>query len=494
MSERSKLTQEEAINVGRETKNMRGPFFKVIFISLIPLLLMGIATSIIANVSIRNSLEEEIRKEIRMGAYGLGKSYSLIDEGDFEKREDGLIYKGSKKASGRLVTVGEEYLENGVVGTFFFGDTRIDTTVTDINGNNMAGTRLDEEIYKEIVERGEELFCESVDLGGRKYYGYYIPYRNSTGEIAAIFFSGRLRKDVMDRVWGVNERLLWTGLVVLVIGIIISMLCSMYMVGLLYRHFKNEQNMNIQKIVANSQLDFMTLVTREVRDPIDSITVLSDRILDEETSPEIRTDVLGIKEASNSMLISFNSIKDYSRLESGDIKIETDEYELTNLVEGSIKKINPGLERKQLDFNVNYDKTMPNFLKGDYDKIRQILDNLLENAVKYTYDGGIKLDIGYRKITSGKIDVSFTIIDTGAGIREEDAKRLFSSIGKVGDNKDLSIKGTGLGLLICKQLVNLLDGMISVESEIGKGSTFRFTVPQDVLNSRTVGDYLKDDI
>lgn len=491
MNERSKLTQEEVIDVGRETKNMRKPFFRVIFISLIPLLLMGIATTIIANVSIRNNLEDEIRKEIRMAAYGLGRNYTLIDDGDFVKKDDGVIYKGSKPVTGRLVYLGDELLENGLVCTFFFGDTREETTVIDLSGNNMAGTRLDEKIYKEITARGEELFCESVNLGGRTYYGYYIPYRNSDGKVAAIFFSGKLRSDVMDRVWRVNERIMWAALMVLVLGIIISMLCSMYMVGLLYRHFKNEQDTNIKKIVADSQLDFMTLISREVRDPIDSITILSDRILDEESSPRIRENVLGIKEASNSMLISFNSIKDYSKLESGDITVETDEYEIINLVEGSVKKINPGIERKQLDLRVSYDHNMPNYLKGDFAKIRQILDNLLENAVKYTYDGGISLEIGYRKITSGKVDVSFTIIDTGAGIREEDAKKLFSSIGKVGDNKDLSIKGTGLGLLICKQLVNLLDGMISVDSEIGKGSTFRFTVPQDVLNSKTVGECLK---
>ena len=137
---------------------------------------------------------------------------------------------------------------------------------------------------------------------------------------------------------------------------------------------------------------------------------------------------------------------------------------------------------------------MPRFLKGDYAKIRQILDNLLENAVKYTYEGSINLDIGYRTITPDKIDVIFLIKDTGVGIRSEDAEKLFLSIGKVGQFKNISIKGTGLGLLICKRLVSIMDGHISVESEIGRGSAFKFIVPQDVVNSKTVGEIVHDDI
>ncbi len=478
---------------GREAVSMRKAFLTVVGISIIPLLIMGIATSVIANLNVRKALEEEIRKEIRMAAYGLGKSYTMSDPGDFEKREDGIIYKGSKRASGNLNIISNELLENGLVCTFFYEDTRIDTTVVDSSGKSMVGTKLDESIYKTLREKGEELFCESVNLGGRTYYGYYIPYRNSNGEVNAIFFAGKLRSDVDESLWDLTGKLLWIELAILVIGIIVSMVCSMNMVSFLYKHFKDEETSNINKITANSRMDFMTLINREVRDPIDAITVLSDRILDTESSPEIREQVLGIKEASNSMLISFNSIKEYSKLESGELTVDVDEYEITKLVKECCKKINPGIERKGLELNVNYDTRMPNFLKGDRAKIRQVLDNLLENAVKYTYDGSVNLEVGFRKIAAEKIDVSFTIKDTGVGIRKEDAEKLFSSIGKVGDNKDVSIKGTGLGLLICKRLVSLLDGRIQIESEIGKGSTFTFTIPQDVINSRTVGDYLSND-
>ncbi|MBR6160139.1 MAG: hypothetical protein IKQ40_07525, partial [Lachnospiraceae bacterium] len=212
------------------------------------------------------------------------------------------------------------------------------------------------------------------------------------------------------------------------------------------------------------------------------------------TSLQIREKALGIKEACNSMLISFNTIHEYSKLEKGEVRLEKDEYELIKLVDESCKKVMPGIERKHLELKVGYDENVPNYLKGDREKIRQILDNLLENSVKYTYDGYVQLNVGYRTITPDKADVVFTIKDSGVGIRKEDAQKLFSSIGKVGDNKNVSIKGTGLGLLICKRLVGILDGKISVESEIGKGSTFRFDIPQDVVNKKTVGECMKNDI
>ena len=312
--------------------------------------------------------------------------------------------------------------------------------------------------------------------------------------VSVFFFSRNLTDDVRSLFWDNVVSTLWIWLIILVVLMIIILFSTMYMAGAIIRHFKDEEQTNMDKAVAKKQTEFVNLVTREIRDPVDAITVLSDRILEEETSPEVRAKVLGIKEAGNSMMISFDSIYDYTTLESGEIEITADEYELTKVVSSSCDKVKPGIERKRLDFRVSYDESMPNCLKGDYEKIRQILDNLLENAVKYTYEGSISLDIGYRTITPDKIDVNFTITDTGVGIRKEDARKLFLSIGKVGQSKNVSIKGTGLGLLICKRLVSLLDGRISVDSEIGKGSTFRFTVPQDVESRKTVGEYRQNDI
>ncbi len=493
MSDGFKPASEETIEVGKEFRSMRKVFLKIILISIIPLVVMAIAVVVLENIYFRNIITEEIKGELRTSAYGVREIYDLSSPGDYEEGEDKEIYKGNRKVSGFLYTTSEELKKSGIVFSFFYGNTRIDTTVVDINGNNMSGTKLDNEIYRRLFETGEEQFCEAAELGGRLYYGYYVPFRNSDGEVAAIFFAGRLQNEVFSGAEDYTYTILWTVLVVLVIGIIVALLCTIYIVGFLFRHFKEERETDIRNLAGKNQLEFMTLVDREVRDPVDNITVLSDRILEQETSPDIREKILGIKEAGNSMLTSFRSIREYSMLESGSIEDNTDEYDITRLVETSCKRVQPGIERKHLEFGVHFDENMPAFLKGDYVKIREILDNLLENAVKYTYEGRVDLDISYRKITAQKIDVTFEVTDTGSGIRKEDAEKLFYSIGKVGENKNVGIKGTGLGLLICKKLVNLLDGRISVESEIGKGSTFRFTVPQDIAGGRTVGEYVYND-
>ena len=485
---------EENRELGTYVRSMRSVFLRIIGIMIIPLIVMGVAVCIFENIYFRNILEDEVKHELRTAAYGLSEYYNLIDPGDYEKRENGEIYKGDKNVTGLLDKMGAELIKTGLDATFFYEDVRIETTITDQSGVNMAGTKLDESIYDRIRDTGDEVFVDSVELGGRQYYGYYVPCYNSGGKIATIFFAGRPQLEVFEDAREYTIKLLWVVLVVLIIGIVVSLLSTVYIVAFIIMKIKEEDDSNMRKMAAQNQVDFMTLVTREVRDPVDSITILSDKILEEGSTPQIREKVLGIKEASNSMMISFNSIADYSRLESGDTAIEPDEYELTKLVKECSDKVSPGIERKNLDYSVNYDESMPNCLKGDYGKIRRILDNLLENAVKYTYDGSIRLDIGQRTITPDKIDVTFTIKDTGVGIRKEDAEKLFYSIGKVGQNKNVSIKGTGLGLLICKRLVSILDGRISVESEIGKGSVFTFTIPQDVLNRKTVGEYLSNDI
>ena len=482
-----KLPVDEVIEMGKEAQSMRGVFLKIIGVSLIPLVIMGLAIYFLSSIRFRHVLEEEIRGELRTAAYELGQHYEMIDRGDYHKDAGGNIIKGSETVNGKLAGIGRELQKSGIYCSFFYGDTRVDTTVIDSAGNVMIGTKLDVGIYKKLHDTGEELFCESANLGNRTYYGYYIPYRNSDGEVTAIFFAGKLRSEVFERIRAVSSSILWTILVVLVIGTIVSLLCTIYMVGYIFKHLRSEQDLNIKKASTRDQLDFMTLVSREVRDPMDSVTILSDRILEGQTSDDIRDKALGIKEAANSMLISFNSIFDYSRLEAGDIELSEDEYNITDLVDGCCAKVAPGIERKKLKLEVNYVESMPKRLMGDYAKIRQILDNLLENAVKYTFEGGITLDISYRNITADKIDVTFSVKDTGTGIRKDDAEKLFYSIGKVGESKNVSIKGTGLGLLICKRLVSVLDGRISVDSEIGKGSTFKFTVPQDVINRRAVG-------
>lgn len=481
MSEKKAFAEERELYNGREHISMRKIFVKMIAISAIPLLVMGLAICGISIFSYTDVIEEEIREELRTTAYGVSDNYNYLDPGDYAQNEDGKILKGDTVVSGKLTQMQVEIIRNGLVCTFFYGDTRIDTSVVDISGNNMAGTKMGEEIYNSIYNDGKEIFIDNIDLGGRKYYGYYIPVFNSDGNAKACFFAGKLRSDVMKRINTIASMMIWVALIVILIGIIISAFLIIYLVNNLYKKIGEDKEVAIKSEVGKVQEDFLILVDRELRSSMDEILIMDEKLLAEELTPVVRDKALGIKDSTNEMNVALNSIVDYSKLESEKIALEKRAYELRELIEGCKRNIIAGIERKKLELSIDIPEDIPSFLRGDVAKIRQILNNILINSVKYTYEGGVDLSVSYRQITPALIDLSFTIKDTGIGIRSEDIDTLFSSLGKIGSNKSTVVKGTGLGLLICKRLVTLMDGRISVESEIGTGTTFKVTLPQEVV-------------
>lgn len=146
MSEKRPFSEERVLYNGREHISMRKIFAKMIVISALPLLVMGLAISGISIFSYTDVIEEEIREELRTTAYGVSDNYNYLDSGDYSQREDGKILKGDTVISGKLTQMQVEIIRNGLVCTFFYGDTRIDTSVVDVSGNNMSGTKMSEEI------------------------------------------------------------------------------------------------------------------------------------------------------------------------------------------------------------------------------------------------------------------------------------------------------------------------------------------------------------
>ena len=469
------------LNAGRKMISNKKVFIKVVFFAAIPLLLMGVLIGFISVLEFTKVLEDEIKDELKTTAYGISDNYNYIAEGDYSKGEDGRIYKGDTVVSGKLTQMQIDIIRNGLVCTFFYGDERIDTSVVDDTGINMAGTKMGSEIASSIYGAGKEVFFDDINLGGRKYYGYYIPVYNSDGTVKACFFAGKLREDVTKSVHSITRMIIWVIVIVTIFGVIISAFLLINLINNLYERFEYEKEKSIKGAAGRIQEEFLVLVEREIRGALDEIAVTDERLLNIELSEEARNKALTIKDLSNEMTVAFSSINNYSKLESGRIDIEKRVYELKELLESAKKNIQASLERKKLKFSVEVAEGTPSFLRGDYVKIRQIIDNILVNAVKYTYEGGVRISVFARDIQPGIVDLSFTISDTGIGIREEDIDTLFTSFGKTGNVKGVGIKGTGLGLLICKRLVNLMDGRISVESEIGMGSTFKVAIPQEIV-------------
>ncbi len=234
--------------------------------------------------------------------------------------------------------------------------------------------------------------------------------------------------------------------------------------------------------------DFLANMSHEIRTPINAIMGMNEVILRENQDENINEYSQNIKRASNTLLSIINDVLDFSKIESGKMEIVNDKYQLFSVLNDVVNMIQMKIEKKGLEFVVDIDKKTPNGLIGDEVRMRQILLNLLNNAVKYTSVGSVKIAVGYKVVSSDEIVLMFEIADTGMGIKDEEKSKLFRAFERVNLNETRNIEGTGLGLAITHNLVLQMNGNIEVESEYGKGSIFRISIPQQVFDKKPVGD------
>ena len=232
---------------------------------------------------------------------------------------------------------------------------------------------------------------------------------------------------------------------------------------------------------------FLANMSHEIRTPMNAILGMTDIILMENDIGPIKENVLIIKSACNNLLDIVNDILDFSKIESNKLEIINSPYNLPSLVNNIVKILTPKFKEKNLNFELNFDSNTPCDLIGDATRIRQIITNLLNNSIKFTKQGSIKMDISSRNYENG-IFLEISISDTGCGIKEEDLKKLFNKFERLDTRQNRSIEGTGLGLCICKSLITLMNGDISVSSTYNKGSTFSFYIFQEISDKPLVID------
>jgi CheY-like chemotaxis protein/HPt (histidine-containing phosphotransfer) domain-containing protein/anti-sigma regulatory factor (Ser/Thr protein kinase) len=224
-------------------------------------------------------------------------------------------------------------------------------------------------------------------------------------------------------------------------------------------------------------------MSHEIRTPMNAIIGMAELALREEISPAATEMIQSIKSAGNNLLSIINDILDFTKIESGKLEIIETEYLFSSFIQDVIGIIRTRLTEKPIDLFVYVDPKMPNRLKGDEVRIRQILLNLLSNAVKYTKEGLVKLSVTCSPGVK-KDYVTFEVVDTGIGIKEENIKDLFSDFTQFDKAANKGIEGTGLGLAITRNLVRLMKGEIKVKSVYGEGSVFTAIIPQTVLDSQ----------
>ncbi len=249
---------------------------------------------------------------------------------------------------------------------------------------------------------------------------------------------------------------------------------------------------------------FLANMSHEIRTPINTIMGMDELILREETSASVEGYAVDIKRASESLLGLVNDILDLSKIESGKMNLVEREYDTVELIRSLCTMIRVRSNEKNLDFNVRIDPDLPSRLYGDDGKIRQVVLNLLTNAVKYTEKGSFTLSIrkaddlpasefaaqGKRgEEPEDKVRIAYSVSDTGIGIKEEDMGKLFSAFERLDEQKNSGIQGTGLGLDISRQFVALMGDELRCESVYGEGSTFYFTLEQKIVEETPIGAF-----
>jgi len=233
---------------------------------------------------------------------------------------------------------------------------------------------------------------------------------------------------------------------------------------------------------------FLAQMSHEIRTPINAVLGMDEMILRESKEQNVREYAMDIYTASQSLLSLINDILDFSKIDSGKMEIVPVEYDSSSLIHDLVNMISQRATDKGICLAVEVDPSLPCRLYGDDVRIRQVLINILTNAVKYTHEGTVWLRI-QSHVTDDMAELYFEVEDTGIGIKAEDLPKLTAEFERIEEHKNRDIEGTGLGMSITIRLLTLLDSKLHVDSEYGKGSKFYFTLEQKIIDHTPIGNF-----
>ena len=254
-------------------------------------------------------------------------------------------------------------------------------------------------------------------------------------------------------------------------------------------NIEKEKQMAIAASASKAQ--FLANMSHEIRTPINVVIGMNEMILRENRDSVIDEYARSIQRASKMLLGLINDVLDFSKIEAGKLQIVESEYTTETMLQDVVLGAEIRAKQKKLEFKLDIDKSLPSVLKGDDIRIKQVLNNLLSNALKYTEEGSVSFRAKglYEK---DQFRLRFLVEDTGVGIAKEDMEKLFESFQRLEMSKNRYIQGTGLGLNISKQLITQMNGTIEVKSEHGKGSCFIVEIPQQIINMMPIGESNKN--
>lgn len=271
------------------------------------------------------------------------------------------------------------------------------------------------------------------------------------------------------------------------VGLIFLLLLAV--INTIHEFIKTERQKQQALAASEAKGKFLANMSHEIRTPINAVLGMDTMILRETKEEQIKEYALDIQNAGQSLLALINDILDLSKIESGKLEILPQEYDFSSLIHDIMNMISMKAENKGLDICLSIEESLPSRLFGDDVRLRQVLVNLMNNAVKYTEKGSVTLTVKGNAISeTDKIALSFHVTDTGIGIKEEDLTKLFAEFERIEESRNRNIEGTGLGMSIVTQLLDLMGSSLQVESVYGKGSDFFFTLEQKIINAEPIGN------
>ena len=238
-----------------------------------------------------------------------------------------------------------------------------------------------------------------------------------------------------------------------------------------------------------AKMQFLSNISHELRTPINAVLGMNEMILRECRDENLRSYAMNIQSSGKTLLFLINDILDMSKIESGKMKIVPVQYAPGELVVDLWNVIYLRAQEKGLTISFSMDENVPRVLFGDDVRIKQIVTNILTNAIKYTHKGGVEMRVSFSNIGFKMIGLVISVKDTGIGIKKEDMSRLFESFQRLEEERNRNIEGAGLGMSITMSLLKQMGGEMRVESEYQKGSTFTVTIPQRVIDGDPTGDF-----
>ena len=257
------------------------------------------------------------------------------------------------------------------------------------------------------------------------------------------------------------------------------------------REKRLEEDLRVAQAAARNKTAFLSNMSHEIRTPINAVLGMDEMILREARDKDILRYAQDIQNSGRTLLSLINDILDFSKLEAGKMELVPVQYELASVLNDLINTAKQRLGEKDVELVVDINEYTPHILYGDEIRLKQVAMNILTNAVKYTEQGSITIKLDFERCPRdpGEAMLRFVITDTGIGMKEEDQKKLFSAFERIEEERSRTIEGTGLGMSIVKNLLELMDSQLEVHSVYGEGSSFSFRVIQKVVSWEPIGDF-----